>query len=251
MILYLDVKDDDNFVIGCNEQSIKIYTREGDIFILKQDITNAHDRGIRKVIYDSRGNIISGSYDRTIRIWEKNNEGDYINTKIINNNNDEVRSLLLLEDKNILISSGERFTNLWDINNDYKLIKTFNETYCRTHGVLERISDDKIAVAKSPFFLKIISLTELKVIKVIELEFGFTAIKYIKDKQLFLVGGFRTLVKEGSSTIKVFRNDNFEIIKTIYDVHKNAIEGFHILQNGLIGSFSFDYVINIWSLEYV
>ena len=41
------------------------------------------------------------------------------------------------------------------------------------------------------------------------------------------------------------------IIKTIYDVHKNAIEGFHILQNGLIGSFSFDYVINIWSLEYV
>ena len=72
----------------------------------------------------------------------------------------------------------------------------------------------------------------------------------IKDKGLFLVGGFRNLVKEGSNTIKVFRNDNFKIIKTIYDVHKNAIEGFNILQNGLIGSFCFDYLINIWSLEY-
>ena len=99
--------------------------------------------------------------------------------------------------------------------------------------------------------MKIISLTEIKVIKVIELEFGFTAIKFIKDKGLFLVGGFRTLVKGGSSTIKVFRNDNFEIIKTINDVHKDAIKGFHILQNGLIGSFSFDYVINIWSLKFV
>ena len=70
----------------------------------------------------------------------------------MNNNNDDVKSLLLLENKNILISTGERFTNLWDISNDYKSIKTFNETYCRAQVVLERISDDKISIAKSPFF---------------------------------------------------------------------------------------------------
>ena len=59
-----------------------------------------------------------------------------------------MRSLLLFEDKNMLVSSGERFTNIWEIKNDYnyKLIKTFNETYCRTQNVLERISENIIIV---------------------------------------------------------------------------------------------------------
>ena len=107
-ILSIDVKDDDNFVIGCNEQSIKIYKKEkekGNIFMLKQDIKKAHDRSVTKVIYNSSGNIISCSYDKTIKIWELDNEGNFINKKIITNE-DEVRSLLLLEDKNLLVSSG-------------------------------------------------------------------------------------------------------------------------------------------------
>ena len=246
-ILSLGIKDDNNFAIGCNEQSMKIYTKKNDIFILKQDIKNAHDRGIRKVLYNSEGNIISCSYDKTIKIWELDNNGDYINKKIIKSE-DEVRSLLLLEDKNILVSSGDRFTNIWDIKNDYKLIKTFNETYCRTKNVLERISDDVIAVAKAPFFLKIISLKELKVIKIIEMEFGFNSIKSFEDKGLFLVGGFNN-GKKCSSTIKIFRNDNYEEIETIYDTHKSSVEGFSILNNGLICSYSYDNIIQIWSLD--
>ena len=65
-----------------NEQSIKIYKKEkekGNIFVLKQDIKNAHDRSVTKVIYNSFGNIISCSYDKTIKIWELDNRGDFIN----------------------------------------------------------------------------------------------------------------------------------------------------------------------------
>ena len=248
-ILSIDVKDDDNFVIGCNEQSIKIYKKEKDKFVLKQDIKNAHDRGVRKVIYTSFGNIISGSYDKTMKIWAKDSKGDYINKKIINSK-DEVRALLLLEDKNLLVSSGERFTNIWEIQNDYnyKLIKTFNETYCRTQNVLERISDDIIIVPKSPFSLKFISLSELKVIKVIEFEFGFNSLKHIKDKGIFLVGGYRNEKKVGS-TIKVLRTDNYEEIETFYDTHQYAVEGFCEIKNGLIASYSYDYIINIFSIK--
>ena len=217
--------------------------------MLKQDIKNAHDRSVRKVIYNSFGNIISCSYDKTIKIWELDNKGNYINKKIIKNE-DEVRSLILLEDKNLLVSSGERFTNIWEIQNDdnYKLIKTFNETYCRTQNVLERISEDIIIVAKSPFALKVISLSQLKVIKIIEFEFGFNSLKYIKDKGIFLVGGYRN-EKDGSSTIKVLRSNNFEEIKTIYDTHNYAVEGFCLLKDGLIASYSYDYLINIWSIK--
>ena len=252
-ILSLDVKDDDNFAIGCNEQSIKIYKREkekGNIFVLKQDIKNAHDRSVTKVAYNSFGNLISCSYDKTIKIWELDNKGDFINKKIIKSE-DEVRALLLLEDKNLLVSSGERFTNIWEIQNgyDYKLIKTFNETYCRTKNVLERISDDIIIVSKSPSSLKVISLSQLKVIKIIEFEFGFNSLKYVKGKDIFLVGGYRNEKKDGSSTIKVIKSDNFEEISTIYDTHKYAVEGFCVLKDGLIASYSYDYVINIWSIK--
>ena len=252
-ILSLDVKDDDNFAIGCNEQSIKIYKREkekGNIFVLKQDIKNAHDRSVTKVIYNSFGNIISCSYDKTIKIWELGSKGDFINKKIIKSE-DEVRALLLLEDKNLLVSSGERFTNIWEIQNghEYKLIKTFNETYCRTKNVLERISDDIIIVSKSPSSLKVISLSQLKAIKIIEFEFGFNSLKYVKGKDIFLVGGYRNEKKDGSSTIKVIRSDNFEEISTIYDTHKYAVEGFCVLKDGSIASYSYDYVINIWSIK--
>lgn len=252
-ILSIDVKDDDNFVIGCNEQSIKIYKKEkekGNIFVLKQDIKNAHDRSVTKVIYNSFGNIISCSYDKTIKIWELDSEGNFINKKIIKNE-DEVRSLLLLEDKNLLVSSGERFTNIWEIQNgnNYKLIKTFNETYCRTKNVLERISEDIIIVPKSPSSLKVISLSQLKVIKIIEFEFGFNSLKYVKGKDVFFVGGYRNEKKDGSSTIKVLRSDNFEEIKTFYDTHKYAVEGFCVLKDGLIASYSYDYIINIWSIK--
>ena len=143
------------------------------------------------------------------------------------------------------------YTNFYDIKNNYKLIKSFNETYCRNKELLERIDEDKIIVAKTPSSLKIISISELKVIKIIEFEFGCTAVKYIKDKNIFLVGGFRTQIKGGSSTIKVIRNDNYEILNTFYDMHSYAIEGFYVLKNGLIASYSYDYIIRIWSLDLV
>ena len=252
-ILSIDVKDDDSFAIGCNEQSIKIYKKEkekGNIFILKQDIKNAHDRSVTKVIYNSFGNIISCSYDKKIIIWELDSKGDFINKKIIKNE-DEVRSLLLFEDKNLLVSSGERFTNVWEKQNEnnYILIQTFNETYCRNQNVLERISEDIIIVPKSPSSLKVISLSQLKVIKIIEFEFGFNSLRFVKGKDIFFVGGYRNEKKDGSSTIKVLRSDNFEEIKTIYDTHKYAIEGFCVVKDGLIASYSYDYIINIWSIK--
>ena len=39
--------------------------------------------------------------------------------------------------------------------------------------------------------------------------------------------------KDGSSTIKVLRSDNFDKLKTIYDTHKYAVEGFYDLNDGI------------------
>ena len=75
---------------------LKYIKEKGNVFVLKQDIKNANDKSVTKVIYNSFGNIISCSYDKKIKVWEQDSKGDYINKKIIKNE-DEVRSLLLLE----------------------------------------------------------------------------------------------------------------------------------------------------------
>ena len=46
-------------------------------------INNAHNDSIKKIIYNSEGNLISCSFDGLIKIWELK-DGEYKNIKTLN-----------------------------------------------------------------------------------------------------------------------------------------------------------------------
>ena len=52
-----------------------------------------------------------------------------------------------------------------------------------------------------------------------------------------------------SKDILIFRNDNYECLSRIYNIHNEYIVGLCELKNGLILSFSGDTTMKIWSLN--
>ena len=131
----------------------------------------------------------------------------------------------------------------YDTSKDYSLIKTIKE---RSINDPEKFGDDKVLVYHDNN-LKIISLEEKSVIKTIE---AYT-IKYYEEKGIILVGGIDK--ENDKSIVLILNSNNFEIIKTIYDIHGSCVKGIYILDNRLIATFGDDqeegYPIKIWSLE--
>ena len=98
VILYAEVKDENNFITCSGDKSIKLWIKKENKFIINQIIKNAHKEDVRKVIYCLNGNLISCSYDNTIKIWKINNNNNYesiINLVHFN----KISSILFLEDK--------------------------------------------------------------------------------------------------------------------------------------------------------
>jgi hypothetical protein len=236
-IFYIDVIDENTFVT-CTNDLIKIWNKKENIFVVKNTIENAHNEEILKVIHFSNGNLISCSRDKTIKLWGKNNNG-YENITILCHS-DRINSILLLEDKNLLISSGLDGTNFWNINN-YEKIFYLKETYCGWNEGLKRIDEDKIIIkGKDTNLLKIISISQKKVVLNVNNPFQCNSICVIKEKGIVLIGG-------RSKDIRVYRVDTFECIQTIKDAHENDIRGFTQIKDGLVASFSKDKFIKIWS----
>ena len=78
--------------------------------MLKENIKDAHESWVFKILYLINEKIFSCSYEKTKKIWGKIDK-NYINLKTINHSN-IVYSILKLNDKNILISSGEFGTKI-------------------------------------------------------------------------------------------------------------------------------------------
>ena len=236
-IYYVEIKDENNFVTCSNDKTIKTWIKRNNKFEINKTINNAHDDAVIKVIYNSKGNLISCSFDYSIKIWEEKN-GEYINIKTLSHSK-YIFTLLLLEDKNLLVSSGADGTIFWDLNNNYQKI-IFNDTYCEWNHGIERIGNDRIIIQdNSTFNLKIFSISQKKIILQIGNDFESNAINNFENKGIFFVGGERD--------IKIFRNDNYELIQTISNAHMDWINGFIELKNGSIASFADDYTMKIWS----
>ena len=90
-----------------------------------------------------------------------------------------------------------------------------------------------------PNSLKVISILKKEIIKVINHPFECYTIYLIKDKGIFLVGGW-------SKDIMIYRNDNYECIQTIKNAHDDDIIDFIELKDGSIISCSYK-IMKIWT----
>ena len=102
------------------------------------------------------------------------------------------------------------------------------------HGLC-RLNDDIIIVSGKigTDSLKLISIFKKEIIKTIYNPFKCYGISLIEDKGIFLEGG-------ESNNIRIYRNDNYECIQEIKDAHNDNINGFIVLKDGSIASFSND-----------
>ncbi len=241
-IAYVEVKDENNFITCSADKSIKLWIKKENKFKINKIINNAHDDKIIKVIYCLNGDLISCSHDNKIKIWKEDNNNNYEVIKILLHSK-WINSILFLEDKNILISAGEDGTKIWDFNeiNKKNYLNYFNETFSGWHGGLCKLDEDRIIVQGNNInTLKVISLLNKKIIKVINIPFLCFGIYLIEDKGIFLVGG-------RNKDIMVYRNDNYECIQIIQNAHDDSILGFIELKDGTIISYSSDKKIKVWS----
>ncbi len=244
-IISVDIKDDNNFVTCSIDKSIKTWIKKKinneSKFYLNQTINNAHEEGICKVIYSINENIISCSIDSYIKIWELDNKNNKYQNIITIINNRFICSLLLIKDKNILISIGGEGTKFWNIYN-YNLITYIKEAVCGSYNALQRIDNDRIIIGSDEDkLLKIISLSEKKIIKTIFNECLCYGICVIENKGIFITGGYYG--------IQIFRNDNYECIQTIKDDNTIKTYGLIEIKNGMVVSFSNNQIICLCSFD--
>jgi len=243
-ISYMSIKDENNFAI-CFEKNIQTYIKKEinneNKFILNQEIKNAHNDYIGKILYSSKGNLFSSSEDKTIKLWVKNkNNNNYQNITIISNIF-LFASFLLLEKENILIASGMYGTKFYNLN-FFNFLFYIDKTICGCANTLAKINNDKIIIGGGrDCLMSIISISEKKIIKQIKNEFWVLGICVIENKEIFLVGGV-------SKDIRIYRTDNFEFVQTIKNAHEQYIVGITQLNNGLIISYSYDHHIKIWDI---
>ena len=240
-IFYVSIKDENNFVTSSKDKSIRTWIKKNNKFENEKIIKNAHNDDIYKVIYCSNNNLISCSADKTIKIWEenKNNNNNYQNVSILTHSG-IITSILLLEDKNILILSSEWDGTKFFNNNNYECINYIKEAECCESNALCRLKNDIIIVGGGfDYIMKVISISEKKIIKDINNQSKCCGICIVENKQVFLTGGL-------NGDIRIFRIDNYDYIRTVKYAHDDEIFGLTELKDGTIASYSGDSTIKIW-----
>ncbi len=211
LIYNLVIKDENEF-LTVDMKQIKIWNKINNIYKIRYIINNKIKYNPRYffhcyAFYDRYNNILSTSMENMIRIWEYNKQkNEYQLQSVINDI--FVVGFLLLKDKNILITSGEE-TIFWNMNN-YNCLISFNAE-CINYETLKQINDDRIIVGGGKnYTMKIISISEKKIIKNIKLCSECFDILVFKDKSIFMV----FLIKNGLF-LQFYRNDNLNCIKQI------------------------------------
>ena len=230
------IKDENNFATCSADKSIITWIKK-DKYVKNIKIENTHKEIINSIIYCPNGNLISCSWDKTIKIW-KDNKINFELIKTLSHSN-WVYSILLVENKKILISSGSDGTKFWNYEN-YQLIKEITEVQCSGKNALKLFDDNHIIIGSKDGFVKIISISDQKIITNIEVKISCYTICVIPEKQIILLGG-------DDRNIKIYSCDSYECIQEIKEAHNDSILCLIELKNETIASSSEDNKIKIWS----
>ena len=239
-IIYISIKDDNNFVTCSIDNSIKVWIRNNtNKYECFQILKNIHSKWINQVIYSDNKNekIISCSRDQTVKIFEKKYNSNFqciISLKHTQN----IFCVLDVNKKNIIISSGYDGTYFWD-KIEYKLMKKINVS-CYTNYSLSKIDDDKIIISGNIGLINIIHISDMKLIQTFNNNSWCYCLLYLKEKDLFICGGIKEL--------KIYLFDNLNNIKIIQNAHDDKVNGLVKYKNNYIISFSIDGTIKLWKI---
>ena len=241
-IIDLCVKDENNFISCSFDKSIKTWIKENlrNKFIINKIIKEAHNDWLGKVIFFNE-NIISCSKDLTVKIWEENNNNSF-QCKTILSHSDWIVSLFIIEKSNILISGSEEGTKFWNLNN-LECLFFIKEAKCFFWNALKKIDNDKIIIGGDvDGLIKIISISQKKIIKNIKNKFQCWGILVLENKGLILISG-------RSQDIKIYGNNNYNLIKTLTNIHEHWIYGLTRINENSFVSFSKDCCIKVWNIS--
>ena len=228
----VNIKDESNFVTCSFDRNIKTWTKNNrNEFENNLIISDAHKSWINKIIY-YQNYLISCSQGGEIKYWD----GDK-NIKTIYETKKIIKSILLLEYENILVCSGDDGTQFYNVNNQTKLFSIPNAK-CKYNNALCRLDNDRIILGEVKI-IKIISISKKTILDEIENDFSCFGICVVNKKGKFLVGG-------DSNNINIYNSNNYKLDKVYENAHEDNIEGFIVLNNEDIASFSWDKTIKIW-----
>ena len=238
-INYVDKKDEKNFVTCSNDKNIKTQIKNKNEYELNQIIEKAHNKEITKIQYLQNGNLISSSLDNKIKIWNLIKKNNKYQLMSIINHRYSIISFLILEDKNLLISAKSYLIKFWNLN-FYNFIWELSEMHCENCNGIERLDENRILIGGGIHYVKIISIKERKIIKSLYLDFDCIGIFVLRNKNLFIVINWPMV-------IKLYRNDNYELYQYFQLCSdRNSINGFTVLNNGLVLSYGFRK-LKIWN----
>ena len=239
-IYYVDIKDNNTFVTSSVDRNIKIWKKKENEFQLFSCINNAHNSYITKTIFNNMNdNIISCSGDEKIKIWEfKDNFNIYQNITTLNFGYG-LYSILILNDLNLLIASGKIGTKFYNIYN-FELICYIEESKCGNWNCLSRIDNNRLIMGES-FYIYVVLINEKKVSQKIEINIKCSTVYVLNNYNVFLCGG-------NSQDFLIYSTDDYKCIQTINGKHTSFINGFLLINNNQLLSYSDDFTINIWEI---
>ena len=206
-ILYISIKDDNNFITSSYDDLIKIWTKKNnnDNFIINHIIENSHQSWIYGLIYYQNDKIISCSHDCTIKLWYITNNFHQCISIIKNFNS--VDNLFLIEEKNILISSGGDGLKKFDLI-ELKCIKENEKAYSIGKSEIIKFNDEKIILKGDlDYKIKIVKINNLEIDKILEIGFKCYSVCILEKENLILFSG-------KSKDLKIY-DYNFECVKVI------------------------------------
>jgi WD40 repeat protein len=220
---------------------VKLWLPNGKLF----KALNKHKSDVNDIVFSRDGKLIAtAGSDKTINIWSR--EGQLIKTLM---DNDKLLSLSFSPDSRLIGSaSNGHVIKIWQVS-DGKLLTTLKtENQGQIYKFLKvRFSPNGrfIAAASTDYTIKIWEARNGKLIHVLRGHKDWVRdVSFSPDSQLIVSSGGGS-----DKTLRLWRVNDGQLLKTIKNAHDDAIEGVSFSANGqLIASASADQTLKLWDV---